>query len=38
MDLHQLFEPPVTDDSTRRTAAGRDDNGIAVTTSIIKYN
>ena len=36
MDLHRLFEHPVTDDLTRCTAAGRDDTVLSETTPTIR--
>ena len=36
MDLHRLFEHPVTDDLTRCTAPGRDDTVLSETTPTIR--
>ena len=36
MDSHQLFEPPITDDSTRRTAAGREEVALSEATPTIR--
>ena len=36
MDSYQLFEPPITDEPTRRTAAGREDTVLSETTPTIR--